>query len=228
MRVREAEAYASKASAEVHGREPVEGHDWCGDSYGDWWRNETGSSAGIGSCAGTRRHDARLPASGGKQRSAGVDGLTVSELKPWLQAHWAKIRQALLAGEYMPSSGAQGGDTEAARRGTHPGHSLRTGSPNPTGTSSDIATSVRCRFSASSYGFRPGRNAHQAVNSARGYVAKGRRWTVDLDLEKFFDRVNHDVLMSRVGREVKDPGCRTDPSLSGSGTDGRRGSECTE
>src|ERR1700739_3046300 len=61
-------------------------------------------------------------------------------------------------------------------------------------------------FSESSYGFRPGRNAHQAVKAARGYVAEGRRWTVDLDLEKFFDRVNHDMLMARVGRKVKDPG----------------------
>ena len=59
-------------------------------------------------------------------------------------------------------------------------------------------------FSASSYGFRPGRNAHQAVQAARGYVAEGKRWVVDLDLEKFFDRVNHDVLMARVGRKVKD------------------------
>ena len=61
-------------------------------------------------------------------------------------------------------------------------------------------------FSESSYGFRPGRNAHQAVKAAGEYVAEGRRWTVDLDLEKFFDRVNHDVLMARVGRKVKDPG----------------------
>jgi group II intron reverse transcriptase/maturase len=59
-------------------------------------------------------------------------------------------------------------------------------------------------FSESSYGFRSGRNAHQAVKAARDYVAEGRRWTVDLDLEKFFDRVNHDVLMSRVVRKVKD------------------------
>jgi RNA-directed DNA polymerase len=61
-------------------------------------------------------------------------------------------------------------------------------------------------FSESSYGFRPGRNAHQAVKAAREYVAEGRRWTVDLDLEKFFDRVNHDVLMARVRRKVKDAG----------------------
>jgi RNA-directed DNA polymerase len=59
-------------------------------------------------------------------------------------------------------------------------------------------------FSESSYGFRPGRSAHQAVLKARGYVAEGRRWVVDMDLEKFFDRVNHDVLMSRVARKVKD------------------------
>jgi RNA-directed DNA polymerase len=59
-------------------------------------------------------------------------------------------------------------------------------------------------FSGSSYGFRPGRNAHQAVQAARSYVAEGKRWTVDLDLEKFFDRVNHDVLMARVARKVKD------------------------
>jgi RNA-directed DNA polymerase len=61
-------------------------------------------------------------------------------------------------------------------------------------------------FSRSSYGFRPGRNAHQAVKAAQRYVGEGRRWTVDLDLEKFFDRVNHDVLMARVERKVKDTG----------------------
>jgi RNA-directed DNA polymerase len=136
----------------------------------------------------------------------GVDGLPVSELKPWLQAHWPKIKQALLAGEYMP---------RAVRK---------VEIPKPQGGVRILG--IPCvldrliqqalhqilqplfdpRFSESSYGFRPGRNAHQAVNAARGYVAEGRRWTVDLDLEKFFDRVNHDVLMSRVGRKVKDPG----------------------
>jgi RNA-directed DNA polymerase len=59
-------------------------------------------------------------------------------------------------------------------------------------------------FSEFSYGFRPGRSAHQAVRQARAYVAEGRRWVVDLDLEKFFDRVNHDMLMSRVARKVRD------------------------
>ena len=59
-------------------------------------------------------------------------------------------------------------------------------------------------FSRSSYGFRPGRGAHQAVRKAQGYMREGRRWVVDIDLEKFFDRVNHDVLMARVAREVED------------------------
>jgi RNA-directed DNA polymerase len=59
-------------------------------------------------------------------------------------------------------------------------------------------------FSESSYGFRPGRSAHQAVRQAREHVAEGRRWVADLDLEKFFDRVNHDVLMSRLARKISD------------------------
>jgi RNA-directed DNA polymerase len=59
-------------------------------------------------------------------------------------------------------------------------------------------------FSDHSYGFRPGRGAHQAVETARGHVESGHRWVVDLDLEKFFDRVNHDVLMARVGRKIDD------------------------
>jgi RNA-directed DNA polymerase len=60
------------------------------------------------------------------------------------------------------------------------------------------------RFSKSSYGFRPGRNALQAVEAARNYIGEGRCWVVDLDLEKFFDRVNHDVLMARVARGIAD------------------------
>lgn len=59
-------------------------------------------------------------------------------------------------------------------------------------------------FSEESYGFRPGRSAHQAVRRAREHIAAGHRWVVDLDLENFFDRVNHDVLMARVARRVKD------------------------
>jgi RNA-directed DNA polymerase len=138
------------------------------------------------------------------QGAPGVDGLTVTEFKPWLQAHWPKIRQALLAGEYMPAAvrkveipKAQGGirtlgiPTVLDRLIQQALHQV-------------LQPLFEPEFSESSYGFRPRRNAHQAVQAARSYVAEGKRWVVDLDLEKFFDRVNHDILMSRVVRKVKD------------------------
>lgn len=138
------------------------------------------------------------------QGAPGVDRLTVSEFKPWLQAHWPKVRQALLAGEYMPA---------AVRKVEIPkpqGGTRTLGIPTvldrliQQALHQVLQPLFEPEFSESSYGFRPGRNAHQAVQAARGYVAEGKRWVVDLDLEKFFDRVNHDVLMSRVARQVKD------------------------
>ena len=134
----------------------------------------------------------------------GVDGLTVAEFRPWLQAHWPKVRQALLAGEYMPA---------AVRRVDipKPQGGVRTlGIPTvldrliQQALHQVLQALFEPEFSESSYGFRPGRNAHQAVQAARSYVAEGKRWVVDLDLEKFFDRVNHDVLMARVAHKVKD------------------------
>src|SRR5271166_2350797 len=134
----------------------------------------------------------------------GVDGLTVSEFKPWLQRHWARVRQDLLTGVYQP---------EAVRKVEipKPQGGVRTlGIPTvldrliQQALHQVLQPLFEPEFSASSYGFRPGRNAHQAVETARGYVAEGRRWVVDLDLEKFFDRVNHDILMARVARKVKD------------------------
>ena len=134
----------------------------------------------------------------------GVDGLTVSEFKPWLQRHWVRVRQDLLTGVYQP---------EAVRKVEipKPQGGVRT-LGIPTVLDRLIQQSLNQvlqplfdpEFSASSYGFRPGRNAHQAVQAARGYVESGKRWVVDLDLEKFFDRVNHDVLMARVARKVED------------------------
>jgi group II intron reverse transcriptase/maturase len=134
----------------------------------------------------------------------GVDGLTVAEFKPWLQAHWPSVRQALLAGDYMPAAVRK---VEIPK----PQGGVRT-LGIPTVLDRLIQQSLNQvlqplfdpEFSESSYGFRPGRNAHQAVKAAQSYVAQGKRWVVDLDLEKFFDRVNHDVLMARVARKVKD------------------------
>jgi RNA-directed DNA polymerase len=134
----------------------------------------------------------------------GVDGLTVTEFKPWLQAHWKSVRQALLAGEYMPA-GVRQVDIPKPQGG------VRTlGIPTvldrliQQALHQVLQPRFEPEFSESSYGFRPGRNAHQAVKAARSYVAEGKRWVVDIDLEKFFDRVNHDVLMARVARKVKD------------------------
>jgi group II intron reverse transcriptase/maturase len=134
----------------------------------------------------------------------GVDRLTVSEFKPWLQRHWVRVRQDLLMGVYQP---------EAVRKVEipKPQGGVRTlGIPTVLDRLIQQALNQVLQplfdpeFSVSSYGFRPGRNAHQAVEAAQGYVAAGKRWVVDLDLEKFFDRVNHDVLMARVARKVRD------------------------
>ena len=113
----------------------------------------------------------------------GVDGLTVSEFKPWLQRHWARVRQELLTGVYQPAAGAQGGDTEAARRGMrHLGIPTVLDRLIQQALNQVLQPLFDPEFSASSYGFRPGRNAHQAVQAARGYVAEGqamgrRSWT---------------------------------------------------
>src|SRR5579859_3706659 len=116
----------------------------CGGSYGGWWRNETGSSAGtFGSCAGTQQHDARLSAGGGEQRSAGSRWTHGTGVEALADGALGDDQTCLVGGRVHAASGAQGGDTEAAGRGTHFGHSLCAGSADSAGTSSDTATSVR-------------------------------------------------------------------------------------
>ena len=204
MRVDEAEAYASMARAEGDGRNPS--------------RAATGAEACTAAVGRTKPEALRLMEAVversnmlcayervAKNKGApGVDGLTVSEFKPWLQAHWPKIRQALLEEMYLPS---------AVRKVDIPkpqGGVRRLGIPTvldrliQQALHQVLQPLFEPEFSESSYGFRPGRNAHQAVKAARSYVAEGRRWVMDMDLEKFFDRVNHDVLMARVARKVKD------------------------
>ena len=136
--------------------------------------------------------------------SAGVDGMTVQDLGGWLRQHWPSVRAALLAGTYMP---------RAVRRVDipKPQGGVRTLGV-PTVVDRLIQQAIHQvlqpifepTFSASSFGFRPGRGALDAVRQAQAYVQDGRHWVVDLDLEKFFDRVNHDVLMARVARQVRD------------------------
>jgi RNA-directed DNA polymerase len=137
--------------------------------------------------------------------AAGVDGMTAEELKPYLQKEWLKIKELLVGDRYTPQPVRR---VEIPKPG---GRGVRLlGIPTVVDRFIQQAVLqvlqpiVDPGFSGSSYGFRPGRSAHQAVLKAREYVASGKRWVVDLDIEKFFDRVNHDVLMARVARKVKD------------------------
>jgi len=136
--------------------------------------------------------------------AAGVDGIGISEFKDHLKQHWPTIRAKLQAGEYMP---------QPVRRVDipKPQGGVRTlGIPTLTdrliqqALHQVLSPIFEATFSESSYGFRPGRNAHQAVKAARQYVAEGRRIVVDIDLEKFFDRVNHDLLMEKLARKIDD------------------------
>ena len=137
--------------------------------------------------------------------SAGVDGMRVEELRSYLKEHWPRIKGLLLKGEYEPEPVLKVEIPKADGKGIR-----QLGIP--TVVDRLIQQAVHqvllpifdAGFSESSYGFRPGRNAQQAVKQAREYVGEGNRWVVDMDLEKFFDRVNHDVLMSRVVRKVND------------------------
>ncbi len=134
----------------------------------------------------------------------GVDGMRVQELADHLRDHWPAIREQLLSGEYRPQPVKR---VEIPKPG---GGVRKLGVPTVVDRliQQAILQVLQPRwdptFSEHSYGFRPGRSAHQAVAQAQQYVAEGYVWVVDLDLEKFFDRVNHDQLMARVAQRVED------------------------
>lgn len=136
--------------------------------------------------------------------AAGVDGMSVSELPDYLKHQWPKLKAQLLMGRYKP---------QPVRRVNIPkqtGGSRKLGIPCVLDRFIQQAVMQVLQnqwdptFSENSYGFRPGRSAHQAVKRAKGYIEAGYHWVVDLDLEKFFDRVNHDVLMSRIAKRITD------------------------
>ena len=134
----------------------------------------------------------------------GVDGMKVGDLKDCLTAHWPTHKQELLEGTYKPKPVRK---VEIPKPG---GGVRQLGIPTvldrfiQQALHQVLSPVFEPGFSESSYGFRPGRNAGQAVQQARDYVEAGHRWVVDIDLEAFFDRVNHDMLMARVARQVKD------------------------
>lgn len=136
--------------------------------------------------------------------SAGVDGLSIAATSDYLKSQWTQIRQRLLDGTYRP---------QPVRRVQIPksdGSKRDLGIPTVTDRLIQQALLqvlqplIDPTFSDHSYGFRPGRSAHDAVRRAQGYVREGYTVVVDVDLEKFFDRVNHDVLMDRLGRRIAD------------------------
>lgn len=136
--------------------------------------------------------------------SPGVDGMTVDDLTPYLVANWATIREQLLTGSYQP---------QPVRRQAIPkpgGGTRILGIPTVLDRFIQqcllqvLQPDFDPTFSDHSYGFRPGRSAHQAVRAAQSYIQSGRRWVADVDLAKFFDRVNHDVLMERLSRRIGD------------------------
>lgn len=136
--------------------------------------------------------------------SPGVDGVTVEELPAHLREHWSTIRERLLTGRYQPSVVKR---VEIPKPG---GGMRRLGIPTvldrfiQQAVLQALQPTIDPTFSESSYGFRPGRRAHDAVCQAQRYVQSGRRWVVDVDLEQFFDRVNHDVLMGLVAKRIAD------------------------
>lgn len=136
--------------------------------------------------------------------SAGVDEMSVAELPAYVAAHWGLLRAQLLAGTYQPQPVKR---QEIPKRG---GGVRHLGIPTVLDRmiQQAILQVLQPRFdptfSEHSYGFRPGRRAHDAVRAAQRYIQEGRRFVVDVDLEKFFDRVQHDVLMERLSRRIAD------------------------
>jgi RNA-directed DNA polymerase len=135
----------------------------------------------------------------------GVDGMTIEEFPAFARAHWPRIRQAIRDERYQPSPVRR---TEIPKR--HGQGKRVLGIPTVVdrviqqAIAQGLGPLFDPEFSASSFGFRPGRSAHHAVTQIQGYIKTGYRVAVDLDLAKFFDRVNHDALMARVARKVRD------------------------
>jgi RNA-directed DNA polymerase len=134
----------------------------------------------------------------------GADGMTVDRLADYVKQYWPILKTRLLAGDYHPQ-GVRAVDIPKPKGGTR-----QLGIPGVVDRLIQQALLQQLTpifdplFSDYSYGFRPGRNAQQAIETARAHVAAGHRWCVELDLEKFFDRVNHDVLMAHIERHVED------------------------
>ena len=137
--------------------------------------------------------------------SPGVDGMTIDEFPGYLREHWPAIEVQLLSGTYRPQPVRR---VEIPKPGGSGVRKLGIPTVCDRWIQQAILQVLQKQwdptFSEHSYGFRPKRSAHQAVMQAQAYIAEGFRWVVDLDLEKFFDQVNHDILMALVAKRVAD------------------------
>jgi len=135
----------------------------------------------------------------------GIDGVTTDEIKRIMQKQWPKIKQDILDGKYRPNPVKRVEIPKPDGSGVR-----KLGIPTvldriiQQALYQVLVFTFEAMFSENSYGFRLGRSAQQAVLKAQGYIQEGCEWVIDIDLEKFFDKVNHDILMSRVARKVKD------------------------
>lgn len=137
--------------------------------------------------------------------AAGIDSMTIEEFPAWVKGgHWTAVQQSIRSGDYQPAP------VRRVEIDKPDGGKRQLGIPTVTDRVIQQAIAQILMplfdpgFSADSYGFRPGRSAHQAVRRVQSILKEGRRFTVDVDLSKFFDRVNHDLLMTHLGRKVRD------------------------
>jgi len=136
--------------------------------------------------------------------AAGIDNMSVESLMPYLREEWPEIKEQLVKGQYKPKP------VKKVEIPKPDGGKRQLGIPTvldrliQQAIYQILSPIFEPTFSESSYGFRPKRSAHQAVQQAKGYQIEGRRWVVDMDLAKFFDEVNHDILMSKIAKKVKD------------------------
>ena len=196
MMINEAQAQATAASGRGDGRYPSGLHD--GSEISTAAGGQTKAEVPLTMEAVITRENLMLA----YQRV--VENKGVAELKPWLKKNWRSVWQVLIDGNYQP---------RAIRRMDipKPDGGVRT-LDIPTvvdrliqqAIAQQLSAIVDKSFSDSSYGFRPGRNAWQAVQQAQRYIRGSKRWVVDMDLEKFFDRVDHRLLMTRLARTIKD------------------------
>ncbi len=195
MMINEAQAQATAASGRGDGRYPSGLHDGAEISTA---AGETKAEVPLTMEAVITRENLMLA----YQRV--VENKGAAELKLWLKKNWRSVRQALIDGKYQP---------RVIRRMDIPkpdGGVRTSGIPTVVdrliqqAIAQQLSAIVDKSFSDSSYGFRPGRNTWQAMQQAQRYIRGGKRWVVDMDLEKFFDRVGHRLLMTRLARMIKD------------------------